>query len=126
MVLPSSLRSSGGAGAAIVAAAPKNAYAKYVLQNPALMQQVSSIYTSYRKKKTACKDDSLPAERRDFFYYLAHLHVQLRQQIDGRVHHLLQYCVSVRTPLHVCLNSRVSYIKRRLLILIFFPFSLFC
>lgn len=52
MVLPSSLRSSGGAGAAIVAAAPKNAYAKYVLQNPALMQQVSSIYTSYRKKKT--------------------------------------------------------------------------
>lgn len=67
-----------------------------------------------------------PAERRDFFKYLAHLHVQLRQQINGRVHHLLQYCVSVRTPLHVCLNSRVSYIKRRLLILIFFPFSLFC
>lgn len=62
----------------------------------------------------------------DFFKNLAHLHVQLRQQIDGRVHHLLQYCFSVRTPLHVCLNSRVSYIKRRLLILIFFPFPLFC
>eukprot|EP00729_Bicosta_minor_P012197 gene12197-31252_t len=43
MVLPSSLRSSGGAGAAIVAAAPKNAYAKYVLQNPALMQQAEEM-----------------------------------------------------------------------------------